>query len=53
MDNTEDEYICKTAETTKYVAQLVEDYFEYVCETAKSEILQKKEIVSRAYSKVH
>jgi hypothetical protein len=42
MDSKEDDYICKTAETTKDIAQLIEDGFEYVCEQQNLKFFRKR-----------
>ena len=42
MDTKEDDYICKTAETTKDIAQLIEDGFEYICEQENLKFFRKR-----------
>lgn len=42
MDSKEDEYVCKIAETTKDIAQLIEDGFEYVCEQQNMKFFRKR-----------
>ena len=42
MDTKEDDYICKTAKTTKEIAQLIEDGFEYVCELENMKFFRKR-----------
>jgi integrase len=42
MDAKEDDYICKTAETIKDIAELIEDGFEFVCEQETLKFFRKR-----------
>jgi hypothetical protein len=42
MDTKEDEYVCQTAETTKKIAKLIEDGFEYVCDLESLKFFRKR-----------
>ena len=42
IDIKEDEYVCKTAETAKEVAQLIENGFEYVCDQENLKFFRKR-----------
>ena len=42
MDTEEDDYVCKIAETTKDIAQLIEDGFEYICEQENLKFFRKR-----------
>jgi hypothetical protein len=42
IDTKEDDYVCKTAETTKEIAQLIENGFEYVCDEENLKFFRKR-----------
>ena len=42
IDAKEDEFVCKMAETTKEIAQLIEDGFEYVCDQQNLKFFRKR-----------
>jgi len=42
IDTQEDDYVCKIAETTKEIAQLIEDGFEYVCDQENLKFFRKR-----------
>ncbi len=42
IDTKEDEYVCKTAETTKEIAQLIEDGFQYICDQENLKFFRKR-----------
>jgi len=42
IDAEEDEFICKVAETTKEIAKLIEDGFEYICDREDLKFFRKR-----------
>ena len=42
IDDKEEDYICKIAQTTKEISQLIEDGFEYICEQEELKFFRKR-----------
>jgi len=42
IDTEQEEYVCKIAETTKEIAQLIEDGFEFVCDQQNLKFFRKR-----------
>ena len=42
IDSEEDDYVCKIAQTTKEISQLIEDGFDYVCDLQNLKFFKKR-----------